>query len=210
MAIVSAIILASGALFGIWLGAFYAAGRLGAQLDEQRRWFEERSEADVRRMEDELKAESERLGYQLAHDRQMRDRDALRQCLDEGAILISNAVNTLHRIRAEAEQILDRIAKNQSYEDLVAERDETFKRWTDAISDLHDYWQRLLVRVNVDEPLAKAFAVTLSQLGELGDVYWTNRLSSQLHPTFKRGMDTLAEMHTDFLSECRQQVGIET
>jgi hypothetical protein len=87
MAILGSIVLAIGALFGIWLGAYYATIRLRLQLEEQAQWFSQR-----------LDENRQLLDRQLRHDRQMRDRDELRQVLDEAIDTMQTAVLGLFEI----------------------------------------------------------------------------------------------------------------
>lgn len=97
--ILAALILAGGAFYGVYKGAVFAANRLGAQLDEERRLSEERLGAEAGRLQMQLDAEAHRLDKQLAHDRWMREVEELRRLIDEAAAAGLAAGNAIHAFR---------------------------------------------------------------------------------------------------------------
>lgn len=117
--LVGSLILAGGALLGIWKGAVYAAGRLSAQLAEERSLSEERLDAEAVRLQMQLDAEAERLRRQLEHDRWMREVEELRRLIDEAAAAGLEAANAVHEIREPLHLELD---AGESGEEVEARR----------------------------------------------------------------------------------------
>lgn len=159
-------ILASGALFGIWLGAYYAAGRLGAQLDEQARWFNERRVEESKRLERQLNAESQRLDRQLEHDRLMRDREELRKILDELAKGLMRAAEAIIKLRnsvpglARGDEVVDSVSRQKAKLDAR-------KLAYELLFEV----QRLNLRFGLDHPVTSTFMeARLSMVGFLEEI----------------------------------------
>lgn len=204
-----AFIIALGALVGIWLGAYYAAGRLSIQLDQQARWFDERREEEAERLERQLEAESKRLAQQLEHDRRMRDRDALMMTLDEGAILINEAVDVLHWLATHTET---GVPTGEEQTEVEATRGKLIDDLYDQTSNgFSKFWQRLLVRFPAGHPIPTAISKTKERVGAARDLYEIplEEVTEERKEEYRDAIKQVAESHTEYLVECRKLIGVD-
>jgi hypothetical protein len=205
-----AIIIALGALAGIWLGAYYAAGRLSIQLEQQNRWFAEQRAEDSQHLQRQLEAEATRLERQLEHDRKMRDRDSLRMTLDEGAVLINEAVDSLHWLasRTQGEVPED----EEELEELEAARRETIDDLYDKVGNgFSQFWQRLLVRFPAEHSIPKAIRDTRERIATARDLYEIDlsQLTEEREQEYQAAVEEVAKAHTSYLVECRDLIGVD-
>lgn len=175
-AILGALIISGGALFGIWLGAVYAAGRLSAQLDEQRQWFSERREEDSKRLDRQLEANSERLSLQLSSDRRVRDVEDIRRLLDE-------VLAELGAARSATNRALVQISNHALLDKLMPEDDGGLsesvhrkakgailrKAW-EAIDPLEGSTQRLTLRFGAGHDIVVNYLRLRSELTRVAEV----------------------------------------
>jgi hypothetical protein len=208
MNLLGALVIAMGALLGIWLGAYYAAGRLGTQLDEQARWFAERREEDRRRLAEQLQAESGRLDRQLAHDRRMRDRDELRGSLDAAIEAMGLAVNSAFEVLAEAG--IYHLINQAIHQYVVAGREfaDAGAASVAAVYGMGEQSRRLRFRLSGHE-LTQHYATVRDEVIELlaspslERERRTGEEHNELQEKFqelKRGAERFIEMASDFMA----------
>jgi hypothetical protein len=206
MQILAATILAVGALLGIWLGAYYAAGRLRAQLHEQALWFNQQRGEEAERLDKQLQAESERLERQLVHDRRMRDLDELRAVLDDAAGAIAQSINAILTARG-ATPVLGYEVDEDFQED-----EEGRKERTESLSAAHiKTWalapevQRLRLRFGPAHTVTESFRsirdglVDLVQAVDVGAELWT--IEQEAHVDELQGI--AGRLNTAFIDACR-------
>lgn len=207
MAIIGALIISAGALLGIWLGAVYAAGRLEAQMDEQRRWFNERREEDAKRLGRQLKEESDRLDRRLDHDRRMRDRDALRNMLDEGAILVNDAMDRVYGLTAQSVSPLE---AGESKSEREALRKQTAKEIRERIDALTRFLLRLLVRFPRGHPLVLDFAAIKDVVFASYETFYVrlDEVTEMRKTQGEKLTERFTAVHKHLLQECRTELGV--
>lgn len=198
--ILGALILAGGALFGIWLGAVYAAGRLGVQLEEQ-----------ASRFDRQLEAEAKRLERQLEHDRRMRDRDELRKVLDEvaaGMFRTIEAIGAAHRLFPNLEDANDLAADSPG---VSSERRQALGAANSAIYDLWKQLPRLRLRFGFDHPVTKGFEAMRQAFKDVvGDMEvdiekWTPEHHEHVADLAKK----TGRKHKVFIEACRKYTDVE-
>jgi hypothetical protein len=155
--IIAALVVAAGALVGVYAGAVYAVHRLSAQLDEERQLAEERLDAEAGRLQMQLDAESDRLDRQLAHDRRMRDRDELRQLLDHVATITGTAFDQVTVFRGTTPVIGFDPADGPEALAQVESREEVRAKAHRFVFELAREGQRLNLRFSPVDPIPEAF-----------------------------------------------------
>jgi hypothetical protein len=209
--VLGAIILAGGALFGIWLGAYYAAGRLGAQLEEQARWLYRQRDDESDRLARQLDAEAERLERQLEHDREMRDLEELRTVLDDAASATARSIQAILIARQETPVLGYEVSSD------FVESQEAQRQRLRAVEEAHsETWalalqaQRLNLRFGPDHPVPKSFWKARDELVDLitaVDVEPELRTQEQ-HARIEELLKTAGEMNKAFVRVCRKYTAV--
>jgi hypothetical protein len=218
--IVAALILAGGAFFGVYKGAVYAVDRLIYQLQEERRLSEERLDAEAKRLEmqldaesdrlaRQLDAESERLDRQLSADRDKQDRAELREILDEGAILLAQALARVNETQSEVETPLSERPTVAEYQ-LKAPL-STVTGFEQLSNEIDRYWQRLMLRFRVSDDIPKAVSSARQAFDSAMAVLSVKRkeIDDEKIQQFNTHRDVFEDKHAEFLLECRRRFGIK-
>jgi hypothetical protein len=211
MSIVGSIILAGGALFGIWLGAYYAAGRLGAQLNEQALWFQHRRDEEAKRLDKQLEAEGERLAKQLDHDRRMRDLEEVRAVLDDAASAIAQSVNAILTARSTIPVLGYEVGEGFQEDDgdrkdrMQAANEAHAKTWALALEV-----QRLRLRFGFEHPVTASFWAARDGLVELvnevdvDSEQWTAEQEARIEGL----IGSAGKLNSTFIDACREYTAI--
>ncbi|HEU5253804.1 MAG TPA: hypothetical protein VFU16_10825 [Solirubrobacterales bacterium] len=211
MNILGALIISGGALFGIWLGAVYAAGRLEAQLDEQRRWFDQRHLADAQRLDQMLEAESERLERQLQHDRTMRDRDELRRVLDGVGEKIMGAIQAALDFQAP----IPALGNSEELREETAAQTRTRNELRNAARqtryELTFEIQRLRLRFGGEHEVVEAFGQVHSTLGTFIDAcdVEKDKWNKDQREIVEDAWAEIREANSRFFESCRRYTGVD-
>lgn len=219
--ILGAMILAGGAFFGVWKGAVYAAGRLGAQLAEERDRSDERLDAEAGRLQmqldaqgvrlqKQLDAEAARLDRQLRHDRAMRDLEEARKKID-GVMIdmrrIAEIMNTLAGIVA-----LDRrVDEGKEWQHIVRLREETIAGFSDLHRDLNDRVVSLYLRLRPNHPIVEASEAFLDIALEIIEIFREidRKMGEEERTKFFALRDRLSVAQAGFMAASISFVGIQ-
>lgn len=213
----AAIIIAIGALLGVYTGARYAWERLSEQLAEERRLAEERLDAEAERLQMQLDAESERLQLQLdaaarrldeqlSAERQRQDRSELRGVLAEGAGLLVVRWDHVWAIRGEWEAMRrdDRERPLPGFLlDSANDADEVDNE------ELTRYWQSLLLVFEPEDEIATAIkeADSAFRRARIVSRKPSDELDSHDWDKFIEIAEEFDSAHGKFLMECKQRFG---
>ena len=162
-----------------------------------------------RRIDKQLDAESSRLDRQLAHDRKMRDRDALRQMLDDALKAIGEGIEVLEESARERSDGygLEGEAKLQwgnALDEMTSELKSRARRnWV----RVHGEAKRLRLRFGADHDVMKCYEGLVMMLGEAGDTEFDNRRFRRLWARERRV--ELDEVISEFVRICRPYVGVQ-
>ena len=217
--IVAALILAGGAFFGVYRGAVYAVDRLVFQLREERRLSEERLDAEEKRLQmqldaesarlaKQLDAESERLDRQLAAERYKQDRAELRDILDDGAVLLAQALDQLQAVRREIE--VDPNPNSSLAKLELNSLPNSIKGFGQLSDEIDRYWQRLMLRFRVSDKIPKAVrsAATAFTSGMKEVAVKRKEIDDDAMKRFKEQRSNFRGAQADFLMECRSRFGV--
>jgi hypothetical protein len=202
--ILGPLVLAAGALLGVWLGATYAARRLEVQLDEQAHWYGQRLVEETQRLEQQLLAESKRLERQLEHDHRMRDLDELRSMLDDVGAAMATAIELV--AQAEALGAMAGLMEGPNAPDREAWKADRKKAQSDALAALQGgllvQLQRLRFRFGDDHGVTRKFT-------EMRNTLMTNLLRKEsADDQAEEDSRGVGRQYLEFVELCRPYVGV--
>lgn len=218
--ILAAAILAGGAFYGVYKGAVYAVDRLVFQLREERVLSEERLDAEANRLQMQLDAESERLARQLdaeserldrqlAADRDKQDRAELRDILDDGAILLAQALGQLQAAQLEVEAPVNANPAIAAHE--LRNRPQNVAGFIQLGDEIDRYWQRLMLRFRVSDEIPTAVSSAKGSFKGAMEVFAIKRedIGDEQLQQFGDRRKSFTGSHASFLEECRKRFGVK-
>ena len=201
--IIAAFILAAGAFYGVYKGAVYAVERLSAQLGEERRLSEERLDADAKRLQMQLDAESARLDKQLAHDRWMREVEELRRLVDEAGAAGITAGNVIHVFRSQVRWIVD--------EDGTPNKHYAEKRRAaqDAVAAMQGFVERFELRLGTGHDVPESFGSWQLAQEEAIEAFETIPATKEVLQRGGERLKTAAGRYLEFMDAARPYVRLD-
>jgi hypothetical protein len=162
-----------------------------------------------RRIDKQLDEESGRLDRQLAHDRKMRDRDALRQMLDDALRAVGEGIEVLEESARERSDGygLEGEVKLQWGKALDQATSELKSRARRNWVRVHAEAARLRLRFGTEHDIMKCYEGMIMMLGGAGDAEFDSRKLRQLWAHERRV--ELDEAISEFVRVCRPYVGVQ-
>jgi hypothetical protein len=147
-----------------------------------------------------------RMGKQLAHDREMQDREALRLMLDDAIAVIGRGMDLIaeSRQKREYDKALKEIGKPRSPDEQVADHEKLFSEGIRNLVSMTNEAQRLRLRFGLEHPITKSYVDLHKALARL--------FQREIEGSNTAEDDASTEMGSQistFIELCRPYIGVK-
>jgi hypothetical protein len=151
-----------------------------------------------------------RMERQLTHDREMRDRDALRQMLDDALRVIGDGINLVAESIEQRHKGhgLEGPAKANWLAALSADTSQLRQRSTQIVLGAQGELERLRLRFGMGHEVVKCYAKIKEELTSALDGEFARRRTAET-TTGESMRTSLGEKTEEFIKLCRPYVGVE-